>query len=566
MTRKGAIAARPPRVAIYARYSTELQREASIEDQLRVCRRRIEAEGWQEVRVHSDKGISGATHLRPGYQALLEDARTGRIDVVLAESLDRLSRDQEHVAGFYKLMVHAGVEVVTVAEGVISELHIGLKGTMSALYIKDLRQKTHRGLEGRVKAGKSAGGLSYGYAVVRTLLPDGTPSTGDFAVLPGEAAVVRRIFSDYAAGQSARRIAIALNAEGIPAPRSGKGTGTWTASTISGNWQRGTGILNNELYVGVRVWNRLSYGKDPITGKRGSRLNPPEEWISEPVPELRIIDDALWTAVKARQEATRMTVLVETQARPNGFGVARRPTYLFSGLLKCGCCGAGYTLMNKTKYGCSASRNRGTCDNRKLIKREELEARVLDGLRDRLMHPALVAEFLAEYQREWNRHQTDETAARATTKAELAQVTRKIDQILDAIEGGMFHPSMKDRMTALETQKTALNVKLEELGPEEPPVLLHPGLTEVYARKVGDLVTALNAEGTRLEATEILRSLVDEIRLHPEQDGHAIEIVGDLAGILSLCEGDTTKPRALRLGVSDSVVAGVGFEPTTFRL
>ena len=407
-----------------------------------------------------------------------------------------------------------------------------------------------------MKAGKSAGGLSYGYAVARQLRPDGTPGTGELAVVSREAAVVRRIFSDYAAGRSARRIAIALNAEGIPAPRSGKGTGSWTASTISGNWQRGTGILNNELYVGVRVWNRLNYGKDPVTGKRVSRPNPPEAWVTEAVPELRIVDDGLWDAVKARQETTRREVLAETELRPNGFGVARRPSYLFSGLLKCGCCGAGYTLMNKTKYGCSAARNRGTCDNRKLIRREELEARVLDGLRHRLMHPALVAEFLAEYQREWNRQATEGSAARTSLKSDLAGVERKIAQIIEAIEAGMFHPSMKDRMTALESQKAELARKLEELGPEEPPVLLHPGLTEVYAHKVAELAKALNAEGTRAEAAELLRSLVDEIRMHPEEDGHTIEIVGDLAGILEVCGGDKTKPRALRLGVSDSMVAG----------
>lgn len=147
------------RAAVYARYSSELQREASIEDQLRVCRRLIGERGWVEGPVFSDMGMSGATHLRPGYQRLLEEARAGRFDVVVAESLDRLSRDQEHVAAFFKQMGFAGIGVVTVAEGVISELHIGLKGTMSALYLKDLAQKTHRGLEGRVKAGRSAGGL-----------------------------------------------------------------------------------------------------------------------------------------------------------------------------------------------------------------------------------------------------------------------------------------------------------------------------------------------------------------------------------------------------------------------
>jgi site-specific DNA recombinase len=94
-----------------------------------------------------DYAISGATALRPGYQALLSDARLGVFDIVVAESLDRFSRDQEHIAAFFKLMSFAGIAIATLAEGVITELHIGLKGTMSALYLKGLAKKTHRGLE-----------------------------------------------------------------------------------------------------------------------------------------------------------------------------------------------------------------------------------------------------------------------------------------------------------------------------------------------------------------------------------------------------------------------------------
>src|SRR5271166_4962467 len=143
------------RAVIYARYSSELQRDASIEDQVRrVCRRRIDAQGWSLERVYSDHGASGASHLRAGYQALLQDARERKFDAVVAESLDRLSRDQEHVAGLYKLLSFHGVVLLTIGEGEISELRVGLKGAMSALYLKDLAQKTRRGLEGRVRQGR----------------------------------------------------------------------------------------------------------------------------------------------------------------------------------------------------------------------------------------------------------------------------------------------------------------------------------------------------------------------------------------------------------------------------
>ena len=111
-----------------------------------------------------------------------------------------------------------------------------------------------------------------------------------------ESATVRHIFTEYAAGKSPRAIALALNRQNVPGP-SGKG---WGSSTINGNWRRGTGILNNELYKGKLVWNRQSFIKHPDTGKRIARLNPPEKWIIKDVPELRIVDQELWDRVKER--------------------------------------------------------------------------------------------------------------------------------------------------------------------------------------------------------------------------------------------------------------------------
>lgn len=93
-----------PRAVIYARYSTENQREALIEDQIRVCKDRVAHEGWEVVNTYRDSALSGASTHHPAYQALLEGARNGAFDIVVAEALDRLSRDQEDIAGLYKRM------------------------------------------------------------------------------------------------------------------------------------------------------------------------------------------------------------------------------------------------------------------------------------------------------------------------------------------------------------------------------------------------------------------------------------------------------------------------------
>src|SRR5258708_39594076 len=111
------------RAVIYASYSSENQREASIEDQVRICQRRVEAEQWSLVNTYTDHAISGSIRMRPGYQKLLEDARAGEFDIVVAEALDRLSRDQEDVASLYKHLSFSSVKLITVAEGEIAELH-----------------------------------------------------------------------------------------------------------------------------------------------------------------------------------------------------------------------------------------------------------------------------------------------------------------------------------------------------------------------------------------------------------------------------------------------------------
>lgn len=349
---------------------------------------------------------------------------------------------------------------------------------MSSLFLKDLAQKTHRGLEGRVRKGKSAGGVTYGYDVVRTVQANGSILTGERVINTNQAAIVRRIFEEFASGHSPRAIAGALNADKIDGPR-GKG---WGMSTIYGNWRRGTGILNNELYVGRLIWNRQRFIKDPKTGKRQARMNPQNAWVIEKVPQLRIIPDDLWQRVKARQKATRSEVISDGVTRSER---ARRPRHLFSGLLTCGHCGGGFTVVGKAYCGCANARNKGTCNNFMTINRSDLEVRVLTGLKDQLLHPDLIAEFTRAYQEEFNRLAGTVKKEHAKAERDLATVSTQIDRIIDAITNGMFHASMKSKMDALEARKAELEAELRSM-PREEPVLLHPSLSDVYRGKVAN--------------------------------------------------------------------------------
>ena len=535
------------RAVIYARYSSDNQRDASIEDQVRTCKARIEKEGWVLVATYSDHAVSGSNRLRPGYQKLLEDARGGAFDVVIAEALDRLSRDQEDTAALFKHLAFASVKLVTLSEGEITELHVGLKGTMNALFLKDLAQKVRRGLEGRVREGRSGGGLCYGYDVVREHDAHGDLVRGSRRINGAEATIVRRVFTEFAAGRSPRTIALQLNAKGVAGPHGE----TWGPSTIYGNWRRGTGLLNNELYVGRLVWNRQRFVKDPSTGKRQARLNPRDEWVIQEVPELRIVDDALWDAVKARQKHIRHDLTHD------GAGVrserARRPAYLLSNLIKCGVCDGGFSKVSTHHYGCSNARNRGTCPNLLTIRRDVIEASVLSGLKTHLMDPDLVKEFVAEYHRELNRLNAGLEHAHALKKDELVRIERQIRALVDAIKDGIRTPTMREELLALEARKVELAAALEHAPAPAPR--LHPKLAEIYRHKVANLQEELSRPELRAEAAEAIRSLVEEIRLVPENGRLEIELAGDLAGILALASG-SKKPVSVRDGLQVTLVAG----------
>ncbi len=562
------------RVALYARYSDDKQSAASIEDQFLICREQAKREGWHIVANYKDAAISGASViLRPGIQALVQDAQMGRFDVLLAEALDRVSRDQADVATLYKHLQFAGVKIVTLAEGEVSELHVGLKGTMNALFLKDLAKKTHRGLRGRVEKGKSGGGLCYGYDVVRRFSSEGEAVHGERSINAAEAEVVRQVFRQFANGLSPHAIACRLNEAGIVAP-TGK---LWTSTTIRGHAKRGTGLLNNELYIGKLVWNRLRYLKNPRTGKRVSRINPQSEWIVTEVPHLRILDDELWQAAKARQEDIAIQyagVIEATRSAHNAMNRTHRPKSLLSGLVYCGCCGGSYTLRGQGRFACSNHIDTRSCSNGHSIAREKLEARVLDGLRDRLMSPEVAAEAIRTCVEETNRLNRQRRATDTADRAELDKVLKAIKGLVTLATEGKGTRSLVDQLLELEAQEDDIRARLAAAPADVPDI--HPNISEIYRRKVERLAEALTFPKERQEAADALRALIERVVLTPGAKRGEVNAMlhGEFGTILKWLESresgkNDITPGASAPGVSGmsvSVVAGAGFEPATFRL
>jgi site-specific DNA recombinase len=215
-----------------------------------------------------------------------------------------------------------------------------------------------------------------------------------------------------------------------------------------------------------------------------SRPNPPEMWIRQPVPELRILDDALWEAVQARLGALRASPAVE-KARAHRFWERRRAQHLLTGLVLCGVCGGRMAAIGRHYLGCSAARRQGSCANKRSVPRPLLERLILDALRHNLMRPELVAEFVRAFNEETNRARHAAELQVEARRRELIEIARKLDGLIEAMAEGFRAPGLQAKLDALESRKAALERELADAAAPAPR--LHPNLAELYARQVAAL-------------------------------------------------------------------------------
>ncbi|HEY1243435.1 MAG TPA: recombinase family protein [Hyphomicrobiaceae bacterium] len=508
------------RVAIYARFSSDLQDARSITDQLALAREHAARQGWLVVAEFTDAAISGASMAnRAGLQDLMRAAQARLLDAVLTESLDRLSRDLADSAALHRQLAYWGVRIVTLADGDVNKMLVAVKGLLGSMFLDDLAQKTKRGQVGRVKAGRIPGGRCYGYDVVR----DGE-DRGKRTINEPEAAIVRRIYAEYVEGRSPLKVVQALNTEGIPGPRGGH----WNVSALLGSAKRRNGLLNNSLYAGRITYNRQSFIKDPATGRRQARANPSEQWLTQDVPELAIVSRAVFEAAEGRRA---------TRSRPNP-NVQRRPKHLLSGLLSCAACGGSVVVRTRKDgviyFGCSVHMNRRGCENGRFVPAPEIEGRVLAALKAHLLAPDVIKTAIEAYRVERVRLSREAAKTRASLERELAEINRKIKWIIREIENGRGSAKVSDRLYELETREEAVKSQLALAnGPDL--VELHPQAAERYAAKVADIHAALaRGDAAGHEAINLVRELITRVRVIPTPKGEPIglEIAGDLAALL----------------------------------
>ncbi|SPA17206.1 recombinase family protein [Cupriavidus taiwanensis] len=536
-----------PRIAIYARFSTDKQDRTSVDDQINLCRRR--AESFDDARVtgiFKDEAVSGSTPVehRLGGAAMMQAARNGEFDILILEGLDRLARnlvDQEQVMKYFDWQ---RIRVLGVIDGSDSEnkqakMTRQMRGAFNEQYIDDVRDKTRRGLSGQVSRGYVVTGRAYGYDLQRD--DHGTK----YVINENEAKWVRWIFERFADGDSPRVIAAELNRLSVPSPRGG----TWMQSGIYGSPAKGAGILNNSSYIGEYIWNRSSCEKNPMTQKKERRDRPESEWMRVARPEYRIVSDELWQRAHARYKKAKYL------GGTKGNGPYART--LFGGLLRCPHCDGAVVAIDARSYGCLTRKERGNivCPGI-LVSRKHVDENLLHALQTLLLDNGgedeingYINEILATHA-EHKREGKDEIRQR------LAKIEHDLPKLIDAIT------STGNRVEYIVAKIDALSAEQKELK----AALAHVESEAVKWENYAPLIRAKMAE-----LRETLRNTSADNAMR------AREKIAAMLGPITLYEGeggvygrcfDPLQQVALNVIGEAQIflVAGAGLEPATFGL
>lgn len=544
------------RCAIYARYSSDQQRESSIKDQIRKCKEYAAKQGWivLDECIYFDEAISGAIDKRPGLERLLRaaDQKPKPFDIVLADDTSRLARDQGDQRSMLKVLGFLGVHVVSVSQGLDSsneaaDFSFALHGLMDERFLKDLANKVRRGQEGCVLGDKYiAGGRCYGYLNV----PDEDPDrVGDYGrpfvhgvtriINPEQKPIVERIFQIYAEGSSFDKIARALRADGIPAPRPPRRNSVpgWSPDGISE-------ILRNPIYIGQYIWKRTTSIRNPKTRRMVTRPVPENEWVRSYREDWRIISDDLWNKVQARRELRRHIGIRKLGGLER---TKRSEKYLFSGLLYCGLCGGTIRIVDTdsetVRYGCATWRDKGACTNTTRIRREGLEEQLIAWLtRDLLTSDRIEQGALALHARVQQQISALEAEARKNAvnapalRKELAQKKQEAWNLTDfiAASGRQCSGSVQSRLEAADARIKQIEELLSHANQPEPVSTISSAyIMDFLLSKLHDLQAVLTSEP--VIGKQLLRQHISKVILTP---------------------GDVEGKRVLRVKVEFTLIGG----------
>lgn len=444
------------RVAIYARVSSEEQREGqTIDSQIAELEQFARAQDWIVADIYKDEGWSGGVLVRPELDRLRDDASKKQFDVALFNDVDRLARDVSHLGVIKRDLERKGIQVrfrkLPAEQSPTANLMVNILGSFAEFEREMIVDRTRRGRRHKVEVRQQFLGsiAPYGYHYVTKTRTENRQ--GRLEILPDQALLVRKMFQWVdVEGLSARKVVRRLSDLGIPPAKSGS---AWGKSTV-------LRILRCEAYAGIWYYNK-SESYAPAPGKRPAyrrsvkykhRPRPREEWIGVKLPDqLRIIDRAQWERVQS--QINRNRVFSARNARH---------TYLLKGLVQCGGCRARY--VGDPNHGKYYYRCHRRCKRYPAVREEVLSQTVWEAVEEVILHPSILI------------RQAEQRAQEVTVKArhseseqnEITLGLEKLDdeerRILEAYRIGILTPVILGReIKQLKARRSVLVQRLAEL-------------------------------------------------------------------------------------------------------
>lgn len=510
------------RTALYARFSSDVQKDRSIDRQNADLEKAAPRLG---LKLHkslyfADRAQS-ATSLfdRPGLtRDLMNAAKAKKFDAVLVEHTDRLSRNRADLFWLVEMFKFYEIKLFT-PMGEVTDLQLTFDGHQNADFIIKLAGRVKSGQDEITREGKVASCISYGY--------DAVPNQPGVRVINKvEAQIVRRIFTEYANGASPREIAKGLMKDRIPSPNGGT---VWNFQGIVGGDSTCTnrGLLHNELYRGKIVRNRYRNVKNPETGKTIKRKAAEEDLIVIDAPRLRIIEDALWDAAHAVRLARRAEKFPSGQRAK---AILARKTYLLSGLLRCASCSSQMTITGTATGGriaCSNATYRQSCDH---VKSYSL-VRITDEVIAKMVKELTDPEFL---KRRMKARAAERAQAESEQRNERHDVQRKLDRInvqiaklvraADDDDANELPPELLSSMKAKEVERAALQERLRLLGDDSNVTILQPAAMGAFGKSVETLAKLLRRNSDDPACRMAFANIIDSIVVHPTEKRQPYEL------------------------------------------
>ena len=427
------------KVAAYARFSSDNQREESIDAQLRAIRKYCKDNNYNIVKIYIDQAFSARTDQRPDFQKMIQESKQGQFEAVIVHKFDRFTRNRYDSVKYKHLLKQQGVRVISVLEHLEdtpeSVLMESLYEGLAEYYSLNLARETMKGLKENAQKCMTTGG---------------TPPLGfdvenkKYVINHYEAQAVKIIFNMYADDKSYTQIIDELNARGYKTKRNQP----FGKNSIHD-------ILMNEKYIGNYIYNVRN---SAINGKRNNSSRKPEDEIIRKENVLpRIIDDITWNKVRLKMKERKHP---KTRAKNKA-----TDKYLLSGKLYCAC----GSKMHGNRRGNGNTKgyvySSYNCSNKdckaKGIEKNKIESLVLSELK-KYFTPEVKEKLYKEMQRQFTETKTNASSNIQAYENELKKIDIEIENMIDAVAKGFYRPEMKVRSKELDNKKIELNSLLEQ--------------------------------------------------------------------------------------------------------